>query len=221
MAFENHVGRVGPCRRAGYRRGGRDWLELPPWADMTDGSGETSGFGHAEQLRARHPTEIHPVRGQLWGGGTTGTPAASTGAGTGDATDDPQAEAAEPEAPEARAARPGVGAGAEPRQHSSNKPGRTLVVDVTGTDEDKTKEPEADRSSDRTVADEPVVTEPTPTPTSGKPVAATFAVTADLPGTECCRTRRAGGAIAAVGDITPADGQSTSDPLAPLQATAA
>ena len=227
MAFENYVGRVGGLAVAlGIGAAVATGWSRPAWADTTDGSVKPPASDTQNSSEPDTPPKSTPSEDNSGAGGTTGTPAAQTGAGADDATDDPQAEAAESEAPEApeagQPADPPVGAQL-PEQHSSNKPGRTLVVDVTDTDEDKTKEPEADPVIDRTVADEPVVADgPTPTPTSGKPVAATFAVTADLlPAQNVAEPEEPTALIAAVGDITPADGQSTSDPLAPLQATAA
>lgn len=228
MALENYVGRVGGLAVAlGIGAAVATGWNCPAWADTTDGSVKPPAADTQNSPQPDSTPKSTPADDNSAAADTTGTPSAPTGADADDAKDDPEVEAADPEAPEAPEAEQlhePSGSGQAPEQHTSNKPARTLVVDVTDTDADTTKEPEpeADPVIDRTVAEEPVVVdEPAPTP-AVTAVAAALAATADLlPAPDAAEPEEPETLIAAVGEITPADGESTSDPVSPLQTTAA
>ncbi len=230
MAFENYVGRVGGLAVAlGIGAAVATGWSCPAWADTTDASVKPPASDTQNNSEPATPPKTSPADGNSGTGETTATPGAQTGGDADDAKDEPQAEEADPEAPDPaqpeQLAEPPATGQPVGQHNTSNKPARTLVVDVTDTSDHTTKdpEPEADPPTGRTVADDPVGTdEPTPTPASITAAPATgFSVTANLVvAPDAAAPEAPAILIAAVDEFLPADGESTTDPVAPLQATA-
>lgn len=220
VAFENYVGRVGGLALAlGIGAAVATGWSCPAWADSTSGSVNASASD--TQKNDTTDTPQKETAGQDNGkdsdGATASDPAESTGS-VSDPKDEPDAaESADADDPPAAA---GSDAPEVTERHSDGSARKTVVA--SDDDADKGAATEVDADPQITVADEQDVdVEPSAAPAAPKVVEAAALAAVDLAPVATEPEEEPATMVAAVSELAPSDEGSTSDPVSPLQTTAA
>lgn len=216
VAFENYVGRVGGLAIAlGIGAAVATGWSCPAWADSTDGSVNAPAADTQNSKTADNSQKETADQGNADSGAAA---VADPGGTAGDTQDEPDA-AESPAAEDPTTGGAGADPTSEPSSHRSDASTRKAVVADKADAGDAAAEVDADPQI--AVAEEPDAdvdpTTPAPAPAASK-VAALAAV--DLAPAEAEPAEPAT-MVAAVSELAPADEGSTSDPVSPLQTTAA
>ena len=218
MAFENYVGRVGGLAIAlGIGAAVATGWSCPAWADSTDGSVNAPAADTQNSKTADTSQKETADQGNADSGAAASADPADPGGSAGNTQD--EQDAAEPPAAEDP---PTGGAGAdptsEPTEHRSDASSRKAVVADKADAGDAAAEVDADPQI--AVADEPEVdVDPTTAPAPVAPKVAALAAVDLAPAV--AEPAEPATMVAAVSELAPADEGSTSDPVSPLQTTAA